>query len=98
MVSSLKESKYAPRFADKIEEFESRLSKIDLYLGKIKVIQRKWVYLEPIFIRGALPEHTSRFEKLDTSFRNIMGRIAEAKKVAALATFEGLDGTLDTIL
>lgn len=43
--------------------------------------------MEPIFIRGALPEHTSRFEKLDTSFRNIMGRIAEAKKVAAIATF-----------
>jgi dynein heavy chain 2 len=62
------------------------------------MIQRKWVYLEPIFIRGALPEQTSRFEKLDTSFRNIMGRIAEAKKVAAIAGFEGLDSSLDTIL
>lgn len=62
------------------------------------MIQRKWIYLEPIFIRGALPEQASRFDRLDTSFRNIMLRLAEAKKVAALASFEGLDGSLDTIL
>lgn len=32
LVSSLKESKYAPRFADKIEEFEGKLSRIHGYL------------------------------------------------------------------
>lgn len=98
LVSSLKESKYAPRFADKIEEFEVKLSRISGYLEKLNVIQRRWVYLEPIFIRGALPAEASRFERLDTSFRNIMMRLAEAKKVIALASFEGLDGSLDTIL
>ena len=30
--------------------------------------QRKWVYLEPIFARGALPNEESRFRRIDEDF------------------------------
>ncbi len=30
---------------------------------------RKWVYLEPIFARGALPQEQHRFLRIDTEFR-----------------------------
>ena len=52
---SLKDSKYFPPFADQAEQFEKKLGGIDDYLSKLNIIQRKWVYLEPIFMRGALP-------------------------------------------
>jgi len=38
-----------------VESFEGKLGGIDEYLSKMNIIQRKWVYLEPIFLRGALP-------------------------------------------
>lgn len=52
---SLKESRYFSSFSDAIEQFEKRFGGIDDHLAKLNVIQRKWVYLEPIFMRGALP-------------------------------------------
>lgn len=55
LIISLKESRYFAGFADQIEQFEKRFGGIDDYLAKLNIIQRKWVYLEPIFMRGALP-------------------------------------------
>ena len=52
---SLKESRFFGGFADQIEQFEKKLGGVDEYLAKLNIIQRKWVYLEPIFMRGALP-------------------------------------------
>lgn len=42
-----------------------RLQIMDL----LKDIQRKWVYLEPIFGRGALPKEQGRFRNVDTDFK-----------------------------
>lgn len=72
LLGSLKESKFANRFQDQIEQFEAKLGGVDEYLQKLQVIQRKWVYLEPIFVRGALPQEQGRFRRLDDDFRNIM--------------------------
>lgn len=55
LIMSLKESRYFQSFADSIEQFEKRFGGIDDHLAKLNIIQRKWVYLEPIFMRGALP-------------------------------------------
>lgn len=46
---------------------------------------------------GALPDQLERFNKLDQSFRNIMGIVADKPKISTLAEIEGLDTTLDTI-
>lgn len=60
------------------------MGNLDLYLSQLKGIQRRWIYLEPIFIRGALPEQAKRFELLDANFRNIMTRIDTNNKVINL--------------
>lgn len=69
LLGSLKESKFIARFKDQVDFFESKLGGIDEYLSKLQVIQRKWVYLEPIFVRGALPQEQGRFRRLDDDFR-----------------------------
>jgi dynein heavy chain 2 len=44
-------------------------------------IQRKWIYLEPIFMRGALPEEQGRWKRLDEDYRNIMNNITNNRHV-----------------
>jgi dynein heavy chain 2 len=55
LILSLKESRFFAGFAEQIEALEKRFSGVDDYLAKLNICQRKWVYLEPIFMRGALP-------------------------------------------
>lgn len=95
---SLKESRYFQAFADQVEQFERRLGGIDDYLAKLNVIQRKWVYLEPIFIRGALPQEQGRFKRVDEEYRTIALGIGSDPKVVSLCDIPGLKDSLETIL
>lgn len=52
--------------------WEVRLSDLDEYLLSLNAIQRRWVYLEPIFGRGALPREEARFKRVDEDFRYLV--------------------------
>lgn len=69
LLQSLKDSPYYLRFQDKVSLWETRLADLDEYLQNLNTIQRKWVYLEPIFGRGALPREQARFQRVDQDFR-----------------------------
>lgn len=69
LLQSLKDSPYYLRFEDKVSLWETRLADLDEYLQNLNTIQRKWVYLEPIFGRGALPREQARFQRVDQDFR-----------------------------
>lgn len=70
LLQSLKDSPYYLRFQDKVSLWETRLADLDEYLQNLNTIQRKWVYLEPIFGRGALPREQARFQRVDQDFRS----------------------------
>lgn len=72
LLISVKTSEYFSRFSDQIEQYETKFSNLDAWLTDLNLIQRKWVYLEPIFSRGALPKEQPRFKKIDDEFRNIV--------------------------
>ena len=69
LLQSLKDSPYFKGFADKASTWETRLADLDAFLHQLNQIQRRWVYLEPIFGRGALPQEQARFERVDGDFR-----------------------------
>lgn len=69
LLQSLKDSPYYKGFADKVALWESRLADLDGSLHNLNAIQRKWVYLEPIFGRGSLPREQARFVRVDEDFR-----------------------------
>jgi dynein heavy chain 2, cytosolic len=98
LLSSLKESRFFARFSDQVGQFESKLSSLDEYLFKLAIIQRKWVYLEPIFGRGSLPQEQGRFKRIDDEYRNIMLGIGMDSKVISLCNIPGLKDTLDTLI
>ena len=69
LLQSLKDSPYFSGFADKATLWESRLAELDEHLHQMNQIQRRWVYLEPIFGRGALPREQGRFQRVDSDFK-----------------------------
>lgn len=48
---------------------------LDYALHTLNQIQRKWVYLEPIFGMGALPAEQGRFHRVEEEFRDIMAKV-----------------------
>lgn len=72
LLQSLKSSPYYSQFTDKTAVWETRLADLDVFLAQMNEIQRKWIYLEPIFGRGALPSEASRFSRVDSEYRAIL--------------------------
>lgn len=60
LLASLKESQFFKAFADQGATYEAKLAALDHHLTLLNAIQRKWVYLEPIFARGSLPSEQAR--------------------------------------
>ncbi|KAJ7371958.1 Cytoplasmic dynein 2 heavy chain 1 [Desmophyllum pertusum] len=98
LLQSLKDSPYYKGFEDKASLWESRLADLDEYLHNLNQIQRKWVYLEPIFGRGALPREQGRFKRVDDDFRAIMQDVSNDNRVLSLVAQSGIRNTLVTLL
>jgi hypothetical protein len=93
LLSSLKESAFFKAFADQGAVFDVRMAALDTYLHALNQIQRKWVYLEPIFERGALPSEQPRFRRVDVEYRDIMNKLEGDPKLFSLSDehiFHGL--------
>ncbi|XP_061923239.1 dynein cytoplasmic 2 heavy chain 1 isoform X1 [Entelurus aequoreus] len=98
LLQSLKDSPYYRNFHDKVSLWEVRLSDLDEYLLSLNAIQRRWVYLEPIFGRGALPREEARFKRVDEDFRSIMSDIQRDNRVVSLSSRAGIRNSLVTIM
>jgi dynein heavy chain 2 len=101
LLASLKESAFFKAFADQGQVFDTKMAALDSHLHAINSIQRKWVYLEPIFERGALPSEQGRFRRVDTDFRDIMAKVEREPKLFSLADemlFHGLKEMLEKML
>lgn len=57
---------------DEVLSWETRLTTLLEGLTLLQAIQRRWLYLEPIFGRGALPAVAGRFRHVDGEFKAIM--------------------------
>ncbi|XP_052360063.1 cytoplasmic dynein 2 heavy chain 1 isoform X2 [Oncorhynchus keta] len=98
LLQSLKDSPYYRGFQDKVSLWEVRLSDLDEYLVSLNAIQRRWVYLEPIFGRGALPREQARFKRVDEDFRSILADVQRDNRVTSLSSRAGIRNSLITIL
>ncbi|KAJ3042257.1 Cytoplasmic dynein 2 heavy chain 1 [Rhizophlyctis rosea] len=98
LLSSLKESPYYKHFADKATIWEKKLVDLDEFLRDLNVVQRKWVYLEPIFSRGALPAEEHRFARIDEDFRSIIASVARDARVVSILTYPGIRETLKALV
>ena len=101
LLGSLKESQFFKAFADQGLALEAKMSTLDFALHTLNSIQRKWVYLEPIFGRGALPAEEQRFRRVNEDFTDIMTSVMRDPKLFYLADeqlFPQLSDKLRTML
>lgn len=98
LLSSMKDSPYFSIFSSDANKWEERLSTLDAYLRNMNQIQRKWVYLEPIFRRGALPSQQDRFNNIDGHYLNIMKAVKNDTLVMSLAAHPEYKGILNDVL
>lgn len=81
LLASLKESQFFKPFEMEALQYEVKMALLDQALTQLNVIQRKWVFLEPIFSKGALPSEQSRFRRVDDEFAEIMGSVEREPKL-----------------
>lgn len=67
-------SKYIAHFFDEVSKWQRLLSNADAAIAGWMEVQRKWMYLESIFIgskdiRNQLPEDSARFDRVDSEFK-----------------------------
>uniref|UniRef100_A0A1I7UMZ6 Cytoplasmic dynein 2 heavy chain 1 n=1 Tax=Caenorhabditis tropicalis TaxID=1561998 RepID=A0A1I7UMZ6_9PELO len=98
LLQSLKSSPYYSQFTDKTAVWETRLADLDVFLAQMNEIQRKWIYLEPIFGRGALPSEASRFSRVDSEYRAILNDVAKDARLVSLCGRQSLKKTLEQIV
>ena len=94
LLQSLKESPHFPPFKDQVASIETRLALLDNVLRDLNSVQRKWVYLAPIFSRGALPQEQARFDRIDSTFLDLLAEIKENTNVMSLASIPGVQDTV----
>ncbi|XP_051888343.1 dynein axonemal heavy chain 10 [Pristis pectinata] len=75
-LQSMAGSRYVGPFLSTVQEWEKNLSLIGEVIAVWLVVQRKWMYLESIFIggdiRSQLPEEAKKFDNIDRIFKKIM--------------------------
>jgi len=101
LLASIKDSPFFKPFAGEASTYEQNLSDLDQYLHTLNQIQRKWLYLEPIFGRGALPQEQQRFKRIDEEFRDVLQKIETSPHVVNLCDdtlHSGLRNTVETCL
>ncbi|XP_052801261.1 dynein axonemal heavy chain 10-like isoform X3 [Mya arenaria] len=75
-MQSMSASRFIGPFLNSVQNWEKSLSHISEVLDVWMVVQRKWMYLEGIFIggdiRSQLPEEAKKFDQIDKTFKKIM--------------------------
>ena len=76
-LQSMMASRFVKPFTQEVRGWEEKLSLISEVMEEWMQVQRKWMYLESIFIgsddiRDQLPEEARRFDKIDRTWAEIM--------------------------
>ncbi|XP_060647178.1 dynein beta chain, ciliary [Drosophila nasuta] len=85
-LQNISTSKHIEYLLDKLSHWQRVLSGIDTLIVNWFEVQRKWIYLECIFIgstdiRSQLPQDAANFERIDEDFTQLLERVTQVKVV-----------------
>ncbi|XP_031164939.2 dynein heavy chain 10, axonemal [Sander lucioperca] len=84
-LQSMAGSRFVGPFLGTIQQWEKDLSLISETIEVSLLVQRKWMYLESIFIggdiRSQLPEEAKKFDNIDKKFKEIMSDIVKGPNI-----------------
>mmetsp|Transcript_14527 Transcript_14527/g.44832 ORF Transcript_14527/g.44832 Transcript_14527/m.44832 type:complete len:198 (-) Transcript_14527:9686-10279(-) len=98
-LSTMKASKFYSSFKQKIDEWETSLGLVSEVIELILTVQRKWIYLESIFMASEdickqLPRESALFIEVNAAFTDVMSIAAEHPNAAFQCN---TDGMLDNV-
>jgi dynein heavy chain len=93
-LQAMSASRFVASFADVVREWERKLNLVNECIDIWFVVQRKWQYLESIFIgaediRLQLPEEAKAFDTIDKTFRKTMEETHKEPNVVEACNHEG---------
>lgn len=102
-IQNMATSKYTTFFESEIKEWADKLGTVDLIIGTWAEVQRKWMYLESIFldsedIRKQLPVDSQRFSTTNEAFRGILNELMAEPNVLIVTNRPDLHRRMETIL
>uniref|UniRef100_A0A1I8PY36 AAA+ ATPase domain-containing protein n=1 Tax=Stomoxys calcitrans TaxID=35570 RepID=A0A1I8PY36_STOCA len=79
-IQNIATSKHVDYLLDKLNHWQKILSGVEVFISNWFKVQRKWIYLECIFIgsadiRAQLPKEASYFEEIDKEFIELLERV-----------------------
>lgn len=88
-------SKYIPHFLAEVSSWQVKLGNADAVISAWTEVQRKWQYLESIFIgskdiRSQLPEDSKRFDTIDSDFKELLATVENESNIVAVCNRPGL--------
>ncbi|NWI40584.1 DYH17 protein, partial [Picathartes gymnocephalus] len=95
-------SKYRAFFLQRAQDWQQKLSTTDTVINTWFEVQRKWSYLETIFIasedtRSQLPEESKKFDAIDEDFRELMADAVQTPNVIECTNKPGLHTRLEAL-
>jgi dynein heavy chain, axonemal len=102
-LQNMMSSKFIGFFLDEVSDWQRKLSYADQVITAWFEVQRKWMYLESIFIgsediRKQLPADSQRFDKIDREFKRLLGLISGNLNVVVATNKQHLHETLEGLL
>ncbi|KAI8122976.1 axonemal, Dynein heavy chain 10 [Lucilia cuprina] len=92
-LQSMGASQFIGPFLETVNRWERNLALISEIIDEWLVVQRKWLYLEGIFIggdiRSQLPDEAKKFDDIDKAYRRIMLDCAKNPLVVIFCTIPG---------
>ncbi|KAJ7569126.1 hypothetical protein O6H91_01G062100 [Diphasiastrum complanatum] len=89
-LQSMTSSRFARAFLDEVNAWEKRLSLIGEVIDVWMQVQRKWMYLESIFIsddiRHQLPDEAKSFDNIDKAWKKSMAETAKNPNIVDACT------------
>lgn len=72
------------RFSARASRCETALYELEERMKILGLLQRKWIYLEPVYGSGAAPNDSGRWSRADKEFRYLMSEVAKDPRVPSL--------------
>lgn len=72
------------RFASRASRCEAALFELEERIKILSTLQRKWVYLEPVYGGGAAPNDAGKWLRADKEFRYVMNEIIKDPRIPSL--------------
>lgn len=72
------------RFASRASRCEAALFELEERIKILSLLQRKWVYLEPVYGGGAAPNDSGKWLRADKEFRYVMNEVVKDPRIPSL--------------